>query len=148
MPNDPAKRDALIKLCNDSAAAHDDELPAVTVERFFDGNDDLGSILCNHPDHPGLAAVRDQLIEIRAKPDVQSVLVRIHETMEDESTEDDEGAWPFAEQVLIATNAPPATVRGWFAEAVTPDDVRPASAGELRLMSLPRGTAAVVVWWD
>jgi len=148
MPSNRANRTALVIFCKAFAATHKDELPAVTIEQFFDGNDDPGSILCNRLEPPGIPAVREELVRIRARPDVASVLIRIHETMEGETTEEDGDAWPFAEQVLIVTKASPAAVKGWFTEAIAPDEVWRASAAELKLIPCPPGSGAAVVWWD
>ena len=40
------------------------EPQVVPIERFFDGNDDLGSIGCNLNPHPGIA------LRQRARPDL------------------------------------------------------------------------------
>ena len=81
MTVDPAKRRALLDLCDEYASSHDDELPAVSLEQFFDGNDDPGSIMCNLQPR-SMGAVREQLARIRSRPDVASVLVHIYELME------------------------------------------------------------------
>src|SRR5262245_27366125 len=43
--------------------------PLVAIERFFDGNDDLGSIGCNLMPHPGVEAFRDVLTGLLCRPD-------------------------------------------------------------------------------
>ena len=55
----------------------DAPLPVVTLEQFFDGNDDLGSIGCNLIDHPGTASFFATLRAIRDRPNVHNVLVEI-----------------------------------------------------------------------
>ena len=45
----------------------------ISVERFFDGSDDLGSIGCNLIEHPGVDAFRDVLTGLLRRPDVQSL---------------------------------------------------------------------------
>jgi hypothetical protein len=139
----PGKRQALIDFCNRHTSSHDGQLPVVTIEQFFDGNDDFGSIMCNlRP--PSIAAVRDLLLTIRNRPDVESVLIAIHETME----EDDE-AWPFADQVLIVTAADPSKVMDWFPKDLAPDDVSEV-AQEVEGVPRPRekGAKVLVAWWD
>jgi len=144
MPNHLAKRAALIARCNAAPKARDGEFPAVMVEEFFDGNDDLGSILCNADPHPGLAAVRNALLAVSSRPEVEAVMIRIQETMED-----DDEAWPYAEQALIVTDADPDEVRSWFDEALAPADVWEL---EDRVEGLPAPRAAgartLVAWWD
>src|SRR4051812_20945450 len=43
----------------------------VSIERFFDGNEDSGSIGCNLTDHPGIDSFRDALTGLLRRPDVQ-----------------------------------------------------------------------------
>ena len=65
----------------------------VTIDEFFTGNEDLGSIGCNLSRHPGLAIFRKRLEEIKARPDVEAVWLKIYDW--------DEGDWPFSENVII-----------------------------------------------
>ena len=45
----------------------------VSAARFFDGNDDLGSIGCNLSDHPGIETFRKLLVGVMDRPDVEAV---------------------------------------------------------------------------
>jgi len=59
---------------------------AVSLEDFFTGNNDAGSIGVNlGPDQPPIAEFHRVLREIRAKPNVQDVLVRIYNYDDPES---------------------------------------------------------------
>ena len=69
----------------------------VTVREFFDGNDDLGSIGCNLPDHPGLDIFRLVIEQMAALPSVDQIWLQIYDL--------DEGDWPFSENVLVFGNA-------------------------------------------
>lgn len=51
----------------------------VSIERFFDGNDDADSIGCNLLDHPGIDIFRDALVGLLRRRDVQAVYARISE---------------------------------------------------------------------
>src|SRR5262249_18698986 len=51
--------------------------PIVSLEEFFTGNEDLGSIGCNLTDHPGMQTFYTELKAIRSRPDVQGVFVAI-----------------------------------------------------------------------
>jgi hypothetical protein len=53
--------------------------PVVSLEDFFTGNNDLGSIGCNLENHPGTQRFFAILRSIRARPEVQDVLVTIYE---------------------------------------------------------------------
>ncbi|SFB31120.1 hypothetical protein [Clostridium frigidicarnis] len=56
-----------------------DSLPVVTLELFFEENNDIGSIVCNLLNHPGIEEFYSILKQIRNKPNVQDVLVEIME---------------------------------------------------------------------
>jgi hypothetical protein len=120
-----------------------DIMPVVPLEAFFDGNDDLGSIGCNLPEHPGTQRFWEALAAIKARPEVQDVLVGIYEIVEDETS------WPFSQTVYVLTTANAPEVQEWVAELV-PDEV---TEGFLQddppgMPSLRPGTAPVRLWWD
>jgi hypothetical protein len=55
------------------------ELLIVPVARFFDGNDDLGSIGCNLDPHPGVEKFRNVLTGLLGRRDVKAVYAQISE---------------------------------------------------------------------
>jgi len=139
---DLQKRAALIETIR-AFESQADAMPVVSLEAFFDGNDDLGSIGCNLPDHPGVQRFNEILAAIRSRPEVQDVLVGIYEIVEDDTT------WPFAETVYVLTTASSSTVQEWTAE-LEPDEV---TAGFLDAEPpgtppLRPGMTPVRVWWD
>lgn len=119
--------------------------PVVSLEDFFVGNEDYGSIGCNLPAHPGPQFFFERLKEVRARRDVQDVLVEVQEV-----EEGDESMWPFSDRVYVLSSAAREDVAEWVA-ALMPDEVeegfgygeRPASAPELR-----PGMRVYGVWWD
>lgn len=119
-------------------------LPLVSLEDFFTGNEDYGSIGCNLGEHPGPQLFFEHLKGIRARHDVQDVLVEINEV-----EEADEEMWPFSDRVYILTNAPEEEVVSWTAPLMA-DEVeagyaygQPSSAPELQA-----GMKVYGVWWD
>lgn len=116
--------------------------PVLTVDEFFEGNHDLGSIGCNLSPAPPLEVFRRVLLGIAARPDVQSVLVRVTEDMGDE--------WPFSDQVFVLTSVPVEEVGAWLAE-LQPEDPYVAeewSGPTTFLPALRPGMRPVVAWWD
>jgi hypothetical protein len=119
-------------------------LPIVSLEEFFTGNDDEGSIGCNLIDHPGTPAFYDTLRAIRARPDVQDVLIEIYEV-----EEDDESMWPFSEGVYILTSALRAEIEAWMAPLQSDEIAEgypfgvPAAAPPLA-----PGMRVYAAWWD
>ena len=78
----------------------DDSLPVVSLEDFFEGNTDKGSIGCNLLPHPGIHFIYDSLIKLRNHPMVQTVLIEIFEV--DEAFEN----WPYSERVYVYSSLP------------------------------------------
>ncbi|WP_165235333.1 hypothetical protein [Aquisphaera insulae] len=94
----------------------DAELPAVSLEDFFDGNTDEQSIGVNllADRHPGLAEFRRVLFDIRERPDVQGVFLELTE-VPDPDDEADADIWPVACVAFIVTSAPLDEVKAWTA---------------------------------
>lgn len=120
-------------------------LPVVSLEEFFVGNDDLGSIGCNLLDeHPGVDGFYRTLADVRGRLEVQDVLIEIYEVEGDQ-----ESQWPFSERVYVLTSAAKPDVERWLAP-LFPDDVNegwtfgvPTAAPHLEV-----GVRVFGAWWD
>jgi hypothetical protein len=119
-------------------------LPWVTLEVFFVGNDDFGSIGCNLTPMLGPQFFYEKLKLVRSQPNVQDVFIEVAEVEEEEFA-----IWPFSERVYIYTDAPPEDVACWTA-ALRPDAIeegfangKPHCSPELR-----PGYRCYYVWWD
>ena len=112
----------------------------VPIERFFDGNDDLGSIGCNLIPHPGIDVFRDVLVGLLQRPDVEAVYARIAEL------DPGDDCWPFSDTVLvfgrISDNALAAAVR-----LLEPDEVGLGNELDPGIADL-HDSPMRVVWWD
>jgi hypothetical protein len=116
---------------------------AVTLDDFFLGNEDQGSIGANLGDEqPPIAEFYRILRGIRARPDVQDVLVRIYGQEDGES-------WPYTDAVYILTSASLSEVEGWVS-SLKPDEVNPDWMYGLppAAPALTEGMSAFTVWWD
>jgi hypothetical protein len=114
----------------------------VQLDRFFDGNDDEGSIGCNLFPHPGIQLFRDRLLGLLQRPDVVGVYALI--------TELDPGddSWPFTDTILVTGTIEPQALSDVIA-ILQPDDVSPADPKELAKLKLhPPAASAVTAWWD
>ena len=139
---DQQKRLALIERIKKVGLPDQSGFPLVTLEDFFEGNDDLGSIGCNLMEHPGIAFFYDQLKAIREREDVSHVLVGIYEV-----EESDETMWPFSETVYVTTSEDPENVFEWFSP-LQPDSVGRDMTGAKNLPKIPDGHEICVAWWD
>ena len=118
------------------------EPPLVAIERFFDGNDDLGSIGCNLMPHPGIEAFRDILTGLLRRPDVTAVYAQITEL------DPGEGCWPFTDTIAVVGVVSAAELRRAVAP-LQPDEV--GTAAELGLspaIGRQHGAPVLGLWWD
>lgn len=114
----------------------------VSIDRFFDGNDDEGSIGCNLVPHPGIELFRKQLLGLLKRPDVTAVHALI--------TEVDPGddAWPFSDTVVVTGGIAPEALRTAIAD-LQPDEVGPADPDAIgTTLSQSESSSALVAWWD
>ena len=137
---DQTKLEALLKTIGD---VNDPDTPSrlVSLEQFFDGNDDGGSIWCNLELAPEPADVRKVLEGIRARPDVHDVLILVTQW-------DGEGSWPFSDTVLIVTSADADAVESWLGDDHRPDEIYPGAPSHAEPYTAPQGVQVFSAWWD
>lgn len=113
----------------------------MSIDRFFDGNDDIGSIGCNLADHPGVDAFRAYL-PASALPDVEAIYAQISEL------DPGEGCWPFTDTVLVVGTIPADELRS-VVSTLEPDDVGLAGDCDLSPSIASKHQQPVLVsWWD
>src|SRR5436309_10323833 len=71
--------------------------PLLTLEEFFEGNDDCGSIGCNLPGSVSPGEFYEVFKRIRERPEVADVLVEIRSW-------DDLEDWPFSDTIWVITS--------------------------------------------
>jgi len=114
----------------------------VAAERFFDGNDDLGSIGCNLIEHPGVEAFRDVFAGLLRRPDVQAVYAQISEL------DPGDGCWPFTDTILVAGSIPVEELHE-AVNALQPSEVGDAERfADSPAVATKHGTPVLAVWWD
>lgn len=118
--------------------------PLVSLELFFEGNDDFTSILPDRPDKPVPSEVYAFLKGLRNKEDVHDILIEVREM------ENPDG-WPFSDTIWFITTAGPNEVVSWFPDRLSPDEVIEGFKGlyyPLRPYVIRQGYQAVAVWYD
>jgi len=134
---DTAKCDALKRDLNSQPVPQ-----IVEISRFFDGNDDLGSIGCNLSDHPGMDAFRSVLTGLMNRPDVRAVYAQIAEL------DPGEDCWPFTDTVLVVGSIPSEELQRLL-EPLTPDEVGPGDSFSLSgALSEADRASTLIAWWD
>ncbi len=124
------------------ALADEPQPQIVPMERFLDGNDDLGSIGCNLMEHPGIGAFRLAFAELQRRSDVQAIYAQI--------TELDPGdrSWPFTDTVLVIGSIPIEELQKAIAH-LQPDEVWPGDPEQLPpALTGPERRTALAAWWD
>jgi hypothetical protein len=118
--------------------------PLVTLEEFFEGNNDYGSIGYNFfPDQPSPAEFFELFRTIRDKAEVADVRVEVKDL------EDPEG-WPSTDTVWVITGASVDEVKRWLGERFQADDIIVGFPEDYAIESynLHDGMRALGVWWD
>jgi hypothetical protein len=116
----------------------------VTLEEFFDGNTDPGSIGYNLPDPPKPKEFYDLLKRFLDRPEVSDVRIAVmdHEDLE---------RWPSTDTIWIITSASPDQVRSWFPARLAPDETWDGfdkAAAKFEPYEVPKGMRAVGAWYD
>jgi len=150
-----AKRNKLIEkiIAQYDSGAGDEVLPVVPLDEFFDGNWDEHCLAPNKVDYgrPPLQECYRILREIRDRPDVQGVLVAIHETPYADEPEDFD-IWPDSDTVYVLTSCKRDEVAAWV-EPLKVDDIgdnwscntgkKPPAAPDVQ-----PGMKVHALWWD
>lgn len=134
---DASKRKRLIE-----ELSQQEKWPVVSIDRFFDGNDDLGSIGCNLDEHPGIDVFRDTLVGLTKRADVEAVYAHIAEI------DPGEGCWPFTDTVFVAGSIS-ANQLEKLLEPLVPDEIGPACEfGVPESVSGKHSVPILAAWWD
>lgn len=116
--------------------------PLVTIDEFFVGNTEVGSIGCNLDPAPSPERFHALFQAIARRADVADIRVQI--------TLFDVPEWPFSDTVYIMTSASPEEVATWFPEELKPDQTWSGfAAGQAyEPYIVPDGVEPVACWWD
>jgi hypothetical protein len=114
----------------------------VPMDRFFDGNDDVGSIGCNLLKHPGIEIFCDTFSNLAQRPDVEAIYARIAEL------DPGQGCWPFSDTVFVVGNIPSNELRA-ILQQLDPDEVGRGEDYDLPEEIRRRHAEPVIAaWWD
>jgi hypothetical protein len=118
--------------------------PLLTLEEFFEGNEEIGSIGCNLDGCPEPNEFFKLLSEIRSRPDVSDVRVQIT------CLDDPWKQWPFSDTLWIMTPVDAETVKTWFPTNLAPDECWTGwTEGTLyEPIEVIAGHSPVAAWFD
>jgi hypothetical protein len=144
--NDKNALEGLIKRINRNGNISDRTTPRplITLEEFFNGNNDYASIGYNfHPKQPSPQEFYALLLSIRKKPEVHNVLVQISDQEGPEN-------WPFTELIWIITSAESKQVEKWLGKKFHADNLLNGFPESIKVekLKIPDNMNAIGVWWD
>ena len=139
-------RERILKRVNRNGDINDVSTPSplVTLEEFFEGNNDYGSIGYNfYPDQPLPSEFYELFKTIRDRTEVADVRVAVKDL------EDPEG-WPSTDTVWVITGSSVNEVKKWLGERFRADDIIVGFSEDYPTESydVPDGMQAIGVWWD
>jgi hypothetical protein len=115
--------------------------PLVTIEEFFEGNREVGSIGCNLLPTPSPDDFYKVFRSIASRGDVADIRVQI--------TEFDTPEWTFSDTVYIMTTASDDEVMNWFPDAMRPDETSRGFVEQaFEPYNVPAGFHPIACWWD
>ncbi|QSX73506.1 hypothetical protein HIV01_009535 [Lysobacter arenosi] len=115
--------------------------PLVTIDEFFVGNSEVGSIGCNLHSSPTPEQFYAVFRSIAQRQDVKDIRVQI--------TAFDVPEWPFSDTVYIMTSASPEEVATWFPSDLKPDETWSGFLDQpYEPYAAPAGVEPVGCWWD
>lgn len=116
--------------------------PLVSLEEFFNGNHDKGSIGPNLDIPSTPAEFYAFLRRIRLRRDVADVRILITQY-------DGPGNWPFSDTIFVITSAPIEKVKNWIPAKFKPDEIDvDTSESRHEAITVPAGMHAVTLWYD
>ena len=117
--------------------------PVVSLELFFDGNDDWGSIGYNLPDQIAPQQFHAILQSIRDRNEVADVLIEVKDL------EDPDG-WPATDTIWVITSLQRDQLDELIPENIKPDDwlSYPPKSGAMDPLTIPANMQALGIWYD
>lgn len=114
----------------------------VTLEEFFEGNDDFGSIGCNiYPDQPSPSDFYKKFKVFKSNVDVDEIYIRIADVEEEN--------WPFTDTIYLITKLKIDQIKENLKD-LSPDEVyedwmyrKPINAPEIK-----SDMKVYSIWWD
>ncbi|HUG70368.1 MAG TPA: hypothetical protein VMM76_21645 [Pirellulaceae bacterium] len=116
--------------------------PLVSLEEFFEGNDDRSSIGYNLSDQPTPAEFYKMLRTIRDQPEVANVVVEVKDI------EDPDG-WPSTDTIWIVSSLPRRDLELFVPDRYRPDDwIAYPPEHAVEMLRVPIGMNAIGMWHD
>jgi hypothetical protein len=127
---------------NGPIAAPGTPRPLLSLEEFFEGNDDYGSIGCNLPNSVYPVEFYEVFKRIRERQGVHDVRVEIRSW-------DDPEDWPFSDTVWVITSLAKQEIQQHLGRRLHSDAIRVGWPDyPVEQIHVPSGMRPLAVWWD
>lgn len=118
--------------------------PLVSLELFFEGNDDYASIGYNLPEPPHPQDFYELLKTMRERDDVHDIIIEVKDL-------EDEDGWPSTDTIWFIVRGNDFDVLDAFPERMRPDEVVEGfenSTMSVEVYEIPDGCRALGAWYD
>lgn len=116
--------------------------PVVTLEEFFEGNNDPASIGYNLPEPCSPQEFYAFFRKLRAHLNISDVLVEVKDLEESDG-------WPSTDTIWFVTSLSQSALAKLFEERVRPDEWRNYPPDyPIEVIRSPAGTHAIAAWYD
>jgi hypothetical protein len=143
---DQIKKRALIEHIKQRKTSAAEEL-LLPPDLFFDGYDDKHCVICANNSEPITTSdFASRLLQVRHKPEVSGVYVRVCDFSDAEEFEE---CWITSDSIYVVTTARVGKVREWFSDFEVSDiweEKDHSQFGGLPLLS--KDSRLIAVWWD
>jgi hypothetical protein len=113
----------------------------ISIDLFFDGNDDPGSIGWDLPEHPGIDTFRELLTGLLRRSDVQAVYARIVELDPGEYD-----CWPSADFIFVVGTISPDELQK-ILDPLKPEEVCPVTFAVPEMIKQKHHAPVVAARW-
>ena len=145
---DKRKRDILVKKYDLMNFANLQQPVLMTVDEFFDGNNDVASIAPNLEKKPNISDYYEVFKELRKNPRVVDAFVKINDVMIYEGGKLHDNEWFYTDMIYIVGDITKEEVKE-ATRTLLPDEVGYDDGGSIKNLDEKfKDKNVVYVWWD
>ena len=145
---DIAKRDIVVKKYDLLNFPNIKQPTLLTIDEFFDGNNDEGSIAPNLTEKPKVFEYYEVLKKLSENPKVTATLVKLNEVMIYDNGKLNDNEWFFSDMIYVIGDLTKEEIKE-TTKSLQPDEVEYDSEMEMKNINEKyKGKKIVYMWWD
>lgn len=128
---------------------HTDTIPKlVSVDDFFEGNSDEGSIAPNLTEKPSISEFYKVLKQLETEKSIRKIRIRICDVNIYEDNKLNDYEWPFTEYIYFATNLSVEELKQ-KTKIILPDEINiETDTTIIKSMNINPEEKLIYIWWD